>query len=159
MMRRYGSTKRNPNPPWPGIQTPVVLPPGSTPSAIGRVDNTAKNNDAVKVMDREKETIHERDGLIPIMSYMTDSNISISAANEHKRDKKCSNMSVTDYLCDKTGSYARVEFLFGENTHVEKNGILESVGTDFVVLTEAGTGSRIVCSSKNIKFINIYNIK
>ncbi len=159
-MRRYGSTKRNPNPNWPGVQTAVVLPPGTTPSAIGRINKNEKNNDIIEVTDRETDNvnIHERDGFIPIMSYMTENGMSMSSPT-NQGGKRCSDMGVTDYLCDKTGHYARVEFMFGENTHIEKTGVLESVGKDFVVLTEAGTGSQIVCAAKNIKFINIYNLK
>ncbi len=159
-MRKYGSTKRNPNPPWPCVQNSVVLPPGSAAAAMSKTEKPQKNDDIIKVTDRELETVHERDGLLPIMDYMTESGMSMpSKSNINIHNKKCSNMTVSEYLCDKTGNYARVEFMFGENTHIEKTGILENVGKDFVVLTEAGTGSRIVCSSKNIKFINIYNLK
>ncbi len=157
-MRRYGSTKRNPNPPWPGIQNTVVIPPGSNPAAVGRTDKTSDADNVIKVSDKEIGPLHERDGFIPIMGYMTESNMAINPA-KNIHTGKCSHTTAMDYLCDKTGNYARIEFLFGENTHIEKTGILESVGKDFVVLTEAGTGSRIVCSAKNIKFINIYNLK
>ena len=70
----------------------------------------------------------------------------------------CSKIDTEAYLCQKIGSYLRVEFLFGENIHVEKTGVLKNVGKDFLVLTESGTDTEIVCSAKNIKFINIYNI-
>lgn len=157
-MRKFGSTKRNPNPIWPGVQNSVILPPGTNSSVTRETKENSKPNDIIKVADRESENVHERDGFIPIMSYMTEGGMAMPPAdNIHNR--KCSYVSVTDYLCDKTGNYARVEFMFGENTHIEKTGVLESVGKDFVVLTEAGTGSHIVCSAKNIKFINIYNIK
>ena len=155
-MRRYGSAKRNPNPPWPGVQSSVVLPPGTNEAAIGRFDMAANNDDIIRISEREAEEVQERnDRLTPIMDYMEEGGMSMN----NSKTRSCTNMSVTEYLCDKTGSYARVEFMFGENTHIEKTGMLENVGKDFVVLTEAGTGSRIVCSSKNIKFINIYNIK
>ncbi len=157
-MRRYGSTKRNPNPVWPGVQTKPVLPPDSRPMQEEKNVKSVQNDDIIKVSDREDGKMHQRDGLIPIMSYMTDSGMAEQPVGSI-HNKKCQDMKITDYLCDKSGNYARVEFLFGENTHVEKTGVLESVGRDFVVLVEAGTGSRIVCMAKNIKFINIYNIK
>ncbi len=158
-MRKFGSTKRNPNPPWPGVQQGVVLPPGSRISMVSGANENLGDNENIIVNDRqsqnnEPQPIHTRDGFLPIMGYMNEDGISAIQPN-----RDCTNMNVSDYLCDKVGNYARVEFLFGENSHIEKTGIIESVGKDFLVLSEAGTGGHIVCSSKNIKFINIYNIK
>ncbi len=161
-MRRYGSSRRNPNPSWPGVQTGVVLPPDLTREIINKNENYEENNNVnarITVKDTETETIHERDGFTPIMSYMTESEGMYVPYNTNRMEGACKNISITEYLCDKSGNYARIEFLFGENTHVEKTGMLESVGKDYVVLLEAGTGSRIVCLTKNIKFINIYNVK
>ncbi|MBR5615061.1 MAG: hypothetical protein IKW64_07200 [Clostridia bacterium] len=69
----------------------------------------------------------------------------------------CSMMAVSNYLFGQIGKLIRVEFLFGENTHIEKTGVLQSVGKDFMVISETGTNNSIVCSVKNIKFINVYN--
>ena len=66
---------------------------------------------------------------------------------------------VSEYLNRNIGKYAKVEFLFGDNTHIEKNGILRTVGKDFLVLEEAGSRNHVVCSAKNIKFINLYDVK
>ncbi|MBR5155049.1 MAG: hypothetical protein IKW62_01015 [Clostridia bacterium] len=235
-MRKFGSSRRNPNPPWPGVQQGVVLPPGSNMSAINRNNAEVKGNENIIVKNRELDSadardsftpvsdnrntdemrsggvdsvstrdgfmpimnndnpvrmrdgemgpihtrdgfmpimnndnpvrmrdgeigpIHTRNGFIPIMNYMNEGGIS-QAQSSGLQNRGCANISVSDYLCDKMGNYARVEFLFGDNTHVEKTGIIESVGKDFIVLTEAGSGSHIVCSAKNIKFINIFNFK
>ncbi len=171
-MRKFGSSKRNPNPPWPGVQQGVVFPPGSKNSAIGRrdIDKAAtdievreKVPNLIDARNGEIEPLHTRDGFVPIMSYMDGETASGMYSNGIQQNeiqsRDCPKMSVSDYLCNKKGNYARVEFLFGENNHIEKTGIIESVGKDFLVLTEAGTGVHIVCSSKNIKFINIYNLK
>ncbi len=163
-MRKFGSTKRNPNPPWPGVQQGVVLPPGSgismvsgTNEKVGNSENSKADSSQsafVGVKNNEPQSIHTRDGFLPIMGHMNEAGTVAMQPN-----RECTNMNVSDYLCDKVGNYARVEFLFGENSHIEKIGIIDSVGKDFLVLNEAGTGSHIVCSSKNIKFINIYNLK
>ena len=68
-------------------------------------------------------------------------------------------VEVSEYLAKSLGNYAKVEFLFGENTHIEKNGILKTIGKDFIVIEETGSKNNIICSAKNIKFINIYDMK
>lgn len=65
---------------------------------------------------------------------------------------------ITSYLCSHVGSYIRIEFLFGEQTHVEKTGILYEVGKNYVVVREMGTNTMVVCSLNKIKFINIYEV-
>lgn len=150
-MRRYGSSKQNPNPPWPNEQKTVVVPPGSSSGAIGITAEIEETQNAYI-----SEYIHSRDEENPIMDYTNFENTML--LSNGIKGSICSKMSVSDYLCKKTGKYAKVEFMFGENTHIEKTGVLESVGRDFIVLSEAGSGARVVCSVKNIKFINIYNV-
>ncbi len=166
-MRKFGSSKRNPNPPWPCVQQGVVLPPGSNALEVSRnhenikeiqnIETKGGNSDFSRP-NRSVEPFQDRDGFMPIMGYMNEAEF-YKTKPDSLQTRGCANINVSDYLCDKVGNYARVEFLFGENSHIEKTGIIESVGKDFLVLAEAGTGSRIVCSSKNIKFINIYNLK
>ena len=206
-MRKYGCSKRNPDPKWPCEQTVVVVPPGSSSETAAKLNGTLKsmatfasstphntgNLDTVRLreenaqgnsMIREGNMLRDSDmtaiedsamiregsliagdGNVPIkddntqiMGYMPDFPSMPRQGRGTVQRNDCSKVDVASYLCGNVGSYARVEFLFGENTHVEKTGVLESVGRDFIVLTEAGTGTQIVSSLKNIKFINLYKI-
>ena len=98
----------------------------------------------------------------PIMGYIPETSMRSSDARRGQMGgispNQCETMMVGGYLCGQRGNLVRVEFLFGENTHIEKTGVLKNVGKDFIVLSETGTNNSIVCSMRNIKFINIYNI-
>lgn len=199
-LRKYGTNKRNPNPPWPSEQSVVVVPNGVTASAVGKhgekvrsmicgeavetaaeiqrenlmaenanaAAEAAKTTSAVSLERTSKyipDVPEERErpfmGFIPETSMRNSdmvrqnqgsSNISMGANTD------CGMMNVNSYLCGQTGKFVRIEFLFGENTHIEKTGVLKSVGKDFIVLSETGTNNSIICSVNNIKFINVYNI-
>ena len=158
-MRRYGCTKRNPNPKWPYEQAVVAVPPNSQAATAAKMNNSLRvlENQQIK----ETENLSDNNGYfretnMPIMGYMQKDGIENSFGKI--QSSVCSKIDTEAYLCQKVGSYLRVEFLFGENIHVEKTGVLKNVGKDFLVLTESGTDTEIVCSAKNIKFINIYNI-
>lgn len=206
-MRKYGCSKRNPDPKWPCEQTVVVVPPGSSSETAAKLNGTLKsmtafassnpqntgNLDTVRLREddaqgdtmvrdsnmfrdsnmtaREDSTMIREgsiiagDGNVPIkddntqiMGYMPDLPSMPRQGRGAIQRNDCSKVDVASYLCGNVGSYARVEFLFGENTHVEKTGVLENVGSDFIVLSEAGTGTQVVSSLKNIKFINLYKI-
>lgn len=204
-MRKYGSSKRNPNPPWPGEQSVVVVPPGSNAAAIGQVNEQVRSAGSQTMQNDDSNVMHSRDNQMPLMGYAQEDNRTSqmpymqennqapqrpytqenqasqmpytqrnnrtsqmqymqgnTAASQmgsmSMMNNGCGAVGISTYLCQRVGNYARVEFLFGENMHIEKTGILENVGKDFIVLTEAGTGSHIVCSVNNIKFINIYNL-
>lgn len=153
-MRKYGCSKRNPDPKWPCEQSVVAVPADSA------VATAAKVNGTLRIMENQMPTTpevspidrpHSRDEQTQIMGYMTGPPQPLSRAD-------CGKTEVSAYLCQSIGNYAKVEFLFGENVHVEKTGVMENVGKDFIVLSETGTGTKIVSSLKNIKFINIYNI-
>ncbi len=153
-MRKYGCSKRNPDPKWPCEQAVVAVPADSA------VATAAKVNGALRIMESQmpmtpelnpSDRPHSRDEQTQIMGYMTE------PPQPLNRDD-CGKSEVSSYLCQNIGSYAKVEFLFGENVHIEKTGVMENVGKDFIVLSETGTGTKIVSSLKNIKFINIYNI-
>lgn len=158
-MRRYGSTKKNPNPPWPCQQSVVVVPPGSSAAAVGKINEPTRSLPAMAQGTtganalQTGEVVHSRDNQVPIMGYMTNSKM----AETDNTGAGCGRTEVSAYLCRVLGHWMKVEFLFGDNTHIEKIGILKDVGKDFIVIEEAGSGSRIVCSMKNIKFINIYS--
>lgn len=185
-MRRYGSNKRNPNPPWPNEQSVVVVPPGVNAAAIGKMDAEVRNTldeEKITVIDKS-EIIHNSEEILnseksemensqsfeererPLKTYIPDTSMRNSDLVRNNPvssmgtgvNQSCGVMSASSFLCGHTGKMVRVEFLFGENTHVEKTGILQSVGKDFMVISEPGTNNSIVCSVKNIKFINIYNL-
>lgn len=191
MLRRYGSNKRNPNPPWPNEQAVVVVPPGVNAAAVGRPDEEVRSmpdEEKITVMDKT-EMVHNTENIT--QSAMQNSTDAVSRNNESFEERNqplktyipetsmrnsdlvrnnpmsgmrtdvnqsCGIMSASSFLCGHTGKMVRVEFLFGENTHIEKTGILQSVGKDFMVIAEPGTNNSIVCSVKNVKFINIYNL-
>lgn len=70
--------------------------------------------------------------------------------------RNCGSMGVSGYLCGQMGKYVKMEFLFGDNVHMEKLGRLREVGKDFAAIQENGTNNIIVCPLDKIKFINVY---
>ncbi len=164
-MRANRQQKRNPNPnpPWPTEQSVVVVPPGSGPGAIGKNDSKIRNmpsSTQINVPDNtSNQTYFERSEGMPIMGYAGNSRGELGIPQRMWQESSRTLPEVSDYLNKNLDKYAKVEFLFGENTHIEKNGILRTVGKDFVVLEEAGSQNHVVCSAKNIKFINIYDVK
>lgn len=169
-MKKFGTYKRNPNPPWPCEQPVIVIPPGTNSAAIGRLNdkvrqlppnNNIQKNFEMPTSDRnafEDANRSQSERQSPIMSYIPETSMRNS-------DKKSDGLSpsestlhttVDTYLCGQRGKFVKIEFLFGENTHIEKIGALENVGKDFVVLKEVGGQGRTVCSTSAIKFINIY---
>lgn len=167
-MRKFGNTKKNPNPPWPNQQSAIIVPPGSNTNAVGlagqkayemprnMMENSSQGSANNSVRFEEDERGLRRD---PIMGNMT---VRQTQQNMQRQNNNmsiggmCGNMGVSSYLCGQTGKYVKLEFLFGENTHMEKTGILRQVGKDFVAIQENGTNNMIVCATNKIKFINIY---
>ena len=169
-MRKFGTTKKNPNPPWPNQQSAVIVPPGSNTRAVGlagqkayempreMMDNVMQNSANETVTVEEDERGIRRD---PIMGSnmpvrQMQQNLQRQNSNNMTIGSMCGNMGVAGYLCGQTGKYVKLEFLFGENTHMEKSGVLRQVGKDFVAIQENGTNNIIVCATNKIKFINIY---
>lgn len=196
-MRKYGSNKRNPNPPWPNQQSVVVVPDKTTASSMGIEDEMVRTVSADKITLTDKEykekpfeeklenSINDsfelsqdkdledpvsdafEDRKSPIMNYIPETAMRSSDLAQKESSgqelstrpaNSCGMMAFSKYLCGQTGRLVRAEFLFGENTHIEKTGVLKSVGKDFFVISETGTNNSIVCSVNNIKFINVYNI-
>lgn len=164
-MRANRTPKRNPNPPWPAEQSVVVVPPGSSATAIGKPDSMTRNVSSSAKTDIASNaavvTPFERESQMPIMGYVGNSReeLGVAAGQGMLNANRNPVMDVSEYLNKSLGKYAKVEFLFGDNTHIEKNGILKTIGKDFIVLEEAGSQNHVVCAVKNIKFINIYNVK
>lgn len=181
-MKKYQSNKRNPNPPWPTEQPVVMIPPGESAGAVGmngqRVYSMQNDVAASANISENGERMNGGENY-PIMGEVqrpTDRILQNRATNgimpvQNNRMNQWQNMSnvtlqngscpdayITGYLCGHTGKYIRMEFLFGEQTHVDKTGILREVGNNYVVMQEMGTDNMIVCPLNKIKFINIYNV-
>lgn len=157
-MRRYGSNKKNPNPSWPNEQSVLVIPPGSNPASVGIKDSTeipSRKFLSVQLKDNVDSDGEREARKEPLMGNMFPDrmgnlNVNIS---EHRTSYE---MSVNNFLSNQIGKYLKLEFLFGDNIHMEKFGRLKNVGKDFVAIQESGTENVIVCSLAKIKFINIY---
>lgn len=66
-------------------------------------------------------------------------------------------MYLQGYLRTKIGEYMNVNFLLGTGTFVDKDGVLEDVGVDHIVLRDINTGDQIVADLYSIKFVDIPN--
>lgn len=64
--------------------------------------------------------------------------------------------SMQEILQDNIGSYVTVDFLIGTQNMVSKDGLLYSVGTQFIVLYEDVSKEYIVCDIFAIKFVTFY---
>ncbi len=184
-MKKFQANKRNPNPPWPTEQPVVMIPPGESAGAVGmsgqRVysmqdEMQSGNGNSNSNMAAEGERMNNGENY-PLMGNMqrpTDQILQNRAMNGMmptqsrpitqwqngmmQQSGSCPDTYITGYLCGHTGKYVRMEFLFGEQTHVDKTGVLREVGNNYVVMQEMGTDNMIVCPLNKIKFINIYNV-
>lgn len=175
-MRKFMSNKKNPNPPWPFEQPIVVVPEGTSPAAIG-IDSEKthkmplfetpapplEDNPSQDVSPAWSECCENADEnrTEQIMDYRQQG-LSRSEENNlqslNQSAPSCASpVYINNYLCEQIGRYVKVEFLFGEQTHVEKTGILEKVGKNFIVIKEDGFNNMLVASVNNIKFINVYS--
>jgi hypothetical protein len=59
------------------------------------------------------------------------------------------------YLKEQIGKFMVVNFLLGTSTFVDKEGILEEVGIDHIVLRETKTNDRVLADLYSIKFVEI----
>lgn len=163
-MKKFSVNRKNPNPPWPSEQPIVVIPPDLTAAAIGMPDEKVREMPELDLpeIEEKRKTQSYNDGAEPleyeerscgIMGYQNNSNKGTlqTALNCQTRFE-----SMNGYLKGHIGDYVKIEFLFGEQTHMEKMGILREIGRDFVVICEAGTENDIVCRMNKIKFITVY---
>ncbi|HOV69541.1 MAG TPA: hypothetical protein PLZ84_04400 [Clostridia bacterium] len=61
---------------------------------------------------------------------------------------------IPGFLAANIGRTVRAEFVIG-NAYIDKAGRLISVGTNYFILEEAGTGVQIMCDLYSVKFVNI----
>lgn len=60
-----------------------------------------------------------------------------------------------DYLKTKIGKTVKIDFLIGTNTYQDRNGILQQVGIDYVILKDSD-GSLLLGDLYAIKFVTVY---
>lgn len=60
------------------------------------------------------------------------------------------------YLRTLIGKFIRVDFIVGTNMFIDKEGTLEEVGIDHIVLRQAETNDLIVCDLYSIKFVKVF---
>jgi len=58
------------------------------------------------------------------------------------------------YLRTQIGKMARIEFLIGTGTLIDRTGTLLSVGANYITLSQVQTNDTIVCDFYSIKFIS-----
>lgn len=63
--------------------------------------------------------------------------------------------NTSSFLKEQLGKIMRIEFLIGQNILQERIGVLEEVGTNFVLLRALESDTLIYCDIHSIKFINI----
>lgn len=61
------------------------------------------------------------------------------------------------FLREQLGKLMRVEFLIGTNNLIDRVGILEDVGVNYIVLRSLENDSLVFCDINSIKFITISN--
>lgn len=67
--------------------------------------------------------------------------------------------SLQDSLATNLGYYVVIEFLIGTQNIIVKDGILYSVGINYVTLYQEDSDRYVVCDMYSIKFVNFYNSK
>lgn len=158
-MRKIGINKQYPNPPWPSEQPVVVVPPGSNPTSVGVPNVPLRQMQGFEQSEMDSvnsSMLQENEPQYPIMGNMYGQMNQFPGSLQTPTG--CAlNSNVTEYLCGQIGQYVRIEFMFGDNMHVEKVGIMRQVGRNYIVISETGTNNMTVCSTSNVKFINIYS--
>lgn len=59
------------------------------------------------------------------------------------------------YLRKQIGKFMKVNFLLGNSTFIDKNGILKEVGVDHIVLRDIKSDEDVVADLYSIKFVEI----
>ena len=59
------------------------------------------------------------------------------------------------YLRTKIGKFMKVNFLLGTGTFIDKDGILQEVGVDHIVLRDIKTNEDVIADLYSIKFVEI----
>ncbi|MCT4543334.1 MAG: hypothetical protein N4A63_07315 [Vallitalea sp.] len=59
------------------------------------------------------------------------------------------------YLRSKIGKFMKVNFLLGTGTFIDKEGVLQDVGVDHIVLRDIKTDEEVIADLYSIKFVEI----
>ena len=62
------------------------------------------------------------------------------------------------YLQQHLGKYVQIYFVVGTQQNAQRDGILNEIGTNFLVIREIGSNRLIVCDLYSVKFVNIYDL-
>ena len=62
------------------------------------------------------------------------------------------------YLQQHLGKYVQIYFVVGTQQNAQRDGILNEIGTNFLVIREVGSNRLIVCDLYSVKFVNIYDL-
>ncbi len=65
------------------------------------------------------------------------------------------NMYTPAFLREQIGKLVRVEFLIGTDNLTDRVGILEDVGTSYILLRSIDSGNLLYCDIYSIKFVAI----
>lgn len=60
------------------------------------------------------------------------------------------------YMRTQIGRRVKVEFLLGTNMLVDREGTLEAVGADYIIIQEAETDDLLLCDLFSIKFVKFF---
>lgn len=77
--------------------------------------------------------------------------------NENSPEIITNNMYTPAFLREQIGKLVRVEFLIGTDNLTDRVGILEDVGTSYILLRSIDSGNLLYCDIYSIKFVAISN--
>lgn len=62
------------------------------------------------------------------------------------------------YLQQHIGKYVQIYFMIGTQQNAQRDGILNELGSNFLVIREVGSNRLIVCDLYSVKFVNVYDL-
>jgi len=62
-----------------------------------------------------------------------------------------------NWLIEQIGKYIKVEFLIGTSMLIDREGVLEEVGVNYIVIKESGTLDTLMCDLYSIKFVRVFH--
>lgn len=75
--------------------------------------------------------------------------------NKNSPEIITNNMYTPAFLREQIGKLVRVEFLIGTDNLTDRVGILEDVGTSYILLRSIDSGNLLYCDIYSIKFVAI----
>ncbi|KYH35153.1 hypothetical protein CLTEP_09730 [Clostridium tepidiprofundi DSM 19306] len=62
-----------------------------------------------------------------------------------------------NWLIEQIGKYIKIEFLIGTSMLIDREGVLEEVGVNYIVIKESGTLDTLMCDMYSIKFVRVFH--